>query len=399
MNEKQIKKIQNNIPKIYVFCFFQTFLVIMPVIVPFWENKGLTLQDIFSLQGVFAAALIIFDAPAGYLADLFGRKNTLLIGTAVSAVGFQILWFGHTFHHFVIYELVLGLGLSLQSGCDVAILYNSLDALKSTGRKASFLGRRITAQTIGEGFASLLGGFLAGIALNLPAYANAVTAWVPVLVAFTLTEPEGQKLPRNSHWENLKSIRKALFGHSRLLTFAIVSFIFYGFATYCAVWSFQPYWKTRGLSLSMYGYLWAANNFMVALVSGFASAFEERFGGVVIVLIIAFLPIVGYFGMGFTPGLWGLAFTMAFPICRGLNQVIFQDAINNRVPSQMRATANSVGSLGMRALFIIFGPIIGFMLDRRGPDQAMVVLGAVYVLGFFLVAIPLLTQRRNFRVE
>ena len=369
----------------------------IPIIVPFWQAEGLTLKEIFMLQGIFGGSLIIFDAPAGYMADLFGRRRTLILGCIISALGFQILWMGHTFLDFAIYEVVVGLGLSLQSGSDVAILYNSLEKLKLEGRKAGFLGRRLTSQMIGEGVASLIGGFLAGYSLILPAYANAVTAWIPVFIACTLHEPAGTKLPRVSHIENIRSIGRALFGHSRLLTFAIVSFIFYGFATFCAVWAMQPYWASRGFDVSTFGYLWAANNFAVAIVSRYAHVIENHLGTVVIVVIIAILPIVGYLGMGYTVAAWGILFTLAFPICRGLNQVIFQDAINMRTPAYMRSTANSVGSLGMRALFVIFGPLIGAMLDADGPNHALKMLGAVYVVGFFVIALPLLSEHRNFR--
>lgn len=393
----EIQRLQENIPRLYLFSFFQMFLVVLPVIVPFWQAEGLTLKEIFLLQGIFGMSLIIFDAPAGYLADFFGRRRMMVVGCVVSALGFQVLWMGHTFMDFVLYEIIVGLGLSLQSGCDVAILYNSLEKLKLQGRKAGYLGRRLTAQTLGEGIASLLGGALAAYSLTLPAYVNAATAWIPALIALTINEPEGLKLPRGSHLDNFKAIGKALFGHSRLLTFAIVGFIFYGFATFCAVWAMQPYWQSRGFSIQSLGYLWAANNFLVALVSRFAHLIEGAIGTVAVVVIIALLPIAGYLGMGYTLSAWGAVFTLAFPICRGLNQVIFQDAINNRTPPEMRATVNSVGSLGMRALFVIFGPLIGGMLDTEGPNHAMKALGVVYVVGFFVVAIPLLSQHRNFR--
>jgi MFS family permease len=389
--------IQKNFAKLYAYSFFQSFLIIIPIIVPFWQKKGLSLHEIFMLQGVFGMTLIICDAPAGYFADLFGRKRSMVIGSFISAVGFQILWFGQTFMHFAIYEMVLGLGLSLQSGCDVAILYHSLDKLEINGKKTSFLGKRIFFLTFGEGIASLIGGFLAGFSLELPAYANALTGWLPMLFALMIYEPSGDLLSSRSHLKNFKDIGRAIFGHSRLLSLVILSFILYGFATYCAVWSLQPYWKERGLSYSIFGYLWAANSFFVAVISRYAHRIEEKIGTTQVVIIIGCMPIIGYLGMGYVGGLFGLIFTLAFPVCRGLNQVIFQDAINSRVPSEMRATVNSFGTLGMRALFIGFGPLIGSALDHHGPDHAMKVLGAIYVVIFILITLPLLRQKQDFR--
>lgn len=394
----EIKKLQKNLIKLNIYAFFLAFLVVIPVIVPFFQAKGLTLKDVFLLQGIFGIALICFDVPAGYLADYLGRKQMMILGSMISALGYSVLSLGDTFLHFAIFEVIVGLGLSFQSGCDVAILYNTVEQLKLTGAKSKFLGQRIMANTTGEGVASLLGGALVGFSLNLPAHVNAVTAWIPVLIAFTIYDPPGMCLPKGSHLQNFRNISKALFGHSKLLSFVILNFIFYSFATYCAIWSLQAYWKERGIPVSSFGYLWAANSFAVALVSFFTHKIEKKLGPVKVIILISLLPVLGYLGMGYSGGLIGLIFTLAFPVCRGLNQVIFQDAINSRVPAEIRATANSVGILGMRALFVVFGPLLGFFIDKYGTNEAMKLMGFVYLIGLFVIALPLLSQRREFKV-
>lgn len=410
----EIDRLKKNIFRLYGFAFFQSFLIVIPTIVPFWQNKGLSLTQIFILQGIFGGALIAFDVPAGYLADFFGRRKALILGSIISAISFQVLCLGQTFEHFVVYEVIIGLGLSLQSGCDIAILYNTIDKLKKfesnngkgsfdengklqkETRTARFLGYRLMTATGGEGIASLLGGLFALYSLDLPAYVNAATGWITVYAAWRVYEPEGDRLPRQSHWKNFCSIGRSLFGHSRLLTLAIFCFVFYGFATYCAVWSFQPYWSSRGMGVSTFGYLWALNCFCIAIVGRFAHRIEMKIGSALTIVIISVMPVVGYLGMGFTPGLYGLLFSLAFPICRGLNFVLFQDIINTRVPPEMRATANSIGSLGMRVLFIVFGPLLGAVMDQHGPSAGLQILGFVYLVGMFLIPLPLLMQKKHF---
>lgn len=390
------EKWRGNFWKLYGFSFFQVFLVAIPVIVPFWQSKGLSLQQIFTLQGIFGATLIIFDVPAGYMADLFGRKKALIAGTAVSLVGWQLLWWGDSFWHFALYEMILGIGLSLQSGCDVAILYSSLEKLKLAGRKSKYLGRRVMSMQFGEGVASLIGGYLATISLRLPMIVNATVPVMTVLFACLLYEGNDKKLARESHKDNFKMIRRALFGHSRLLTLLIIAYIFYSFATYCAVWTLQVHWQKQGLPLSMFGYLWAANSFLVGIVGHYSHRIEVWLGSTATVVAIAVSPIIGYLGMGTVGGWLGIAFMIFFPICRGLNVVLFQDAVNSRVPAEIRATTNSIGSLGMRMLFIAFGPLLGYAIDQWGPAKALEFMGFVYLVGFFLVALPLLGQRRHF---
>lgn len=393
------KKWEKNLFYLYGFSFFQVFLVSIPVIVPYWKELGLSLKEIFALQGIFGVTLLICDIPAGYLADLFGRKKTLVIGSTISALGFQLLWMGNHFYHFVVYEIILGIGLSLQSGCDVAILYQSMENLKLVGGKAKYLGRRVLAMQVGEGIASLLGGALALGSLKWPMIANAVTPWFGVVFASLLYESHSQKLSKESHAENFKMIRKALFGHSKLLTFLIIAYVFYSFATYCAVWTLQPYWEKMGLPFWAYGVLWSINCFLIGFVGQWAHQIEKWLGSTWSVLMIAVTPIIGYLGMGQVGGWWGLAFMAFFPLCRGLNMVLFQDAVNSRVPQEIRATTNSIGSLGMRMLFIIFGPLLGQLIDLKGPAFALETMGYIYIIVFFVVALPLLSQRRYFVMD
>lgn len=374
--------------KLYFYNFFQMFLVLIPVIVPFWEARGISLQQVFLLQGAFGASLILFDMPAGYIADLMGRRRVMVLGSVITALGFQIMWLGSTFTDYLICELLLGLGISLQSGCDVALLYAYAGKDADERQRKTFLGHRVSLQALGEGVAALVAGWTVAISLDMPAYVNGAVAWICPLVAWSLKEPEGELLPRTSHFENVRAIKRALFNHSRRMSLAIWCFIFYGFATYCAVWALQPVWKSRGIDVTWFGYLWAANSFLVALVGRYAHAIEARLGPKKVLILVAVAPIIGYCGIGLVGGPMGLAFTLAFPVCRGLNQVLFQDVINSNVPANMRATTNSVGSLGMRAVFLVFGPLIGHGLDKWGVDPTMMVLGLIYVGMAFVLILP-----------
>ena len=87
------KKLQRNITAIYALAFFQSFMVIVPVLVPFFAAKGLSLAEIFYLQAIFATTIVLLEAPSGYFADLFGRKLALVVGAFLHAVGYLLLNF------------------------------------------------------------------------------------------------------------------------------------------------------------------------------------------------------------------------------------------------------------------------------------------------------------------
>ena len=89
-------------------------------------------------------------------------------------------------------------------------------------------------------------------------------------------------------------------------------------------------------------------------------------------------------------------FCFCFQITRAFNSVVMRDALNKRVRGDMRATANSVASLGMRVLFIFFGPMVGHFIDDKGMSSSFNALGIFYVFCFFFLALPLIKQRREY---
>src|SRR4030095_16822562 len=84
-------RLKRNINRTLAFGFFQVFLVIMPVVVPFFESRGLTMQQIFLLQGLFAVVVLVMEIPSGYVADLLGRRLTLITGSVFIGLGHAML--------------------------------------------------------------------------------------------------------------------------------------------------------------------------------------------------------------------------------------------------------------------------------------------------------------------
>jgi MFS family permease len=391
-------KLKANIYKIYILNFFMMFLVMIPIIVPYWQSLGLTIQDIYKLQAIFGLTVILLDVPTGYISDLFGRRNCLIVVGIFNAISYQFLTHGSKFHHFVMFEICAAIAVSLYSGCDIALIYDSLDAVNDTSKsEMSFLGKRIFFSQIGETFGSLLGGICAAYSLSLPGKVNSLTALIPLCVALTLVEPPRTKMNNKKHWENIKFIFRSLFKHSTLLSTMIIFNIAYGFSTFAAVWAFQSYWKELNIPIIHYGYLWAGFNLTVAIFARMAQGIERKCSSLAVVFMVGLSPIFAYFFLGLTYYRWSFAFAIFFALTRSLNSVVVQDGINARVPNSMRATTNSFCSLGMRGVFVVLGPIIGASIDNSGVHQTFLNLGWLYVAFFLLIMIPLALQRKKFR--
>lgn len=397
------EKIQGNIPKVYVLNFFMMFLVTIPIIVPYWKQLGLNLKEVYQLQAIFGFMMILLDVPAGYISDLFGRKKCLILVGCFNALTYFLLLNGKVFWHFALFEISASIGFSLYSGCDVALLYDSLDALhinddaKKVNQSKSFLGKRIFYSQAGEAVGSFLGGILAIYSLRLPAMVNAVTAWIPLLIALTIVEPPRKTFESNKHWENFKTIYNSLFKHSKLLTLLVAFNIIYGFSTFAAVWAYQSYWGEIHIPVSYFGTLWALFNLSVAIIARYSHLIEAKLNSLIVVLLVSISPVIAYLGLGYTASYASVLFLLFFAITRALNGVVLQDGINSRVPPTMRATTNSICGLGMRAIFFVFGPWFGQLLDSRGVHYSFQMMGYIFVIIFFIIALPLINLRKEFR--
>ena len=316
-------------------------MTIISVIVPIWQSFGLTLQEVYELQAIFGGVMLVLDVPTGYVSDLFGRKSSLIVVGILNGLAFLVFSLSHTFWGFACFEVLGATAMSLYSGCDIALLYDSLEASGvQSNTQTNLLGKRLFYSQIGETVASLLGGALVVYSLRWPVRVNAVLAWIPLLIALTVDEPPRKMLQTKKHFENFRFIFRSVFGHSRLLSFLFFFTIFYGFCSFAALWSLQGYWKNLGVSVPFFGVLWAGLNLIAAVSGRYAFQAERKLGPARIVLAIGILPIIGYLGMALFQNYWGIFLGAAFYLMRGLNSVVIQDALNARVPNEIRATVN-----------------------------------------------------------
>ncbi|HME73066.1 MAG TPA: MFS transporter [Myxococcota bacterium] len=391
----EAQRLQANIRKLSLLSASQMFLVVMPVIVPFYRAHGLDMREVYLLQSVFAVATLLLEVPSGYAADLLGRKKTLITGSLFYGVSFTWLALANGFLGFVVFELLAAVGVALFSGTDVALLYASLDERsEGGGQGARAIGSLLFASQLGETAAALLCGVLVGVSLHLPVAVNAATAWLPLGIALTLHEPTAPRMKRGQHAENLRAVARALFGQGRLLRLLLANQVLYSTATLVAVWAFQAYWSAQAIPMLHFGWLWATQNLAVALTARVAHRAEGEANLAPSAALIAGLAIIGFFGMALCGGWTGVACGLAFSPCRAMNQVVMRHAINVRMPEPMRATANSVAALGMRLLFAAVGPLFGYAMDRLGPAGALRHAGWVSLGIALTVSLPLVREAR-----
>ncbi|HNX60946.1 MAG TPA: MFS transporter, partial [Spirochaetota bacterium] len=121
-----IRLLNRNVPALFVFSFLGESFFIVPALIPFFHSNGLTTTQIMIVQSVFHVVVLTWEIPSGYIADVIGRKKSMLAGAVFFTAGLGIYSLSSHFILFCVAEAFCGFGWGLRSGADSALLYDSL---------------------------------------------------------------------------------------------------------------------------------------------------------------------------------------------------------------------------------------------------------------------------------
>ncbi|MBW2187328.1 MAG: MFS transporter, partial [Deltaproteobacteria bacterium] len=156
-----MNKIEHNITKIYLIKTARWLMLTTPYLPLFMGENGIDKSSYGLLAAIHALSVILFEIPSGYLADAIGRKKTLIFGSLLGALGYVIYALSFSFSRFLLAMVTLGLGQSLISGSDSAMLYETLMSMKKAGEYSRYEGRIIAFGSLMETIGAPLGGLLA----------------------------------------------------------------------------------------------------------------------------------------------------------------------------------------------------------------------------------------------
>ena len=374
-------------------------MVLMPVIVLFFESRGLRLSEVLLLQAWFAGLVLVLEVPSGYLADLLGRKRTLVVGSLFGGIGHVVLLFAHGFWQLAVFEACLAVGFSLMSGANLALLYDTELALRAAGgragRRPTAVGRLFFASNLSEALAAFLCSFVLLWSMDWAMYAQVAAAWLAFALTFGLVEPPREQLARDSHAGNLRSVLLHLVVEDRVLRSTFLALCIWPLTTMFAVWLLQKHWQGQGIDVVWFGCLWGALTLVSAAAGKYALQLEDRLGATTMLLLVGLAPVAGYVGLGTFGAVGGVLVSAVFFACRGFGTVVLRQALNRRVPSTFRATANSFTSLGFRGGFALTAPVVGVALDAWGMGTTFLLLAVASLCICLALLVPLVVAVRG----
>ncbi len=375
--------IEQNIRALYGLKFMQLFLLVMPIIVPFFVAHGMTNREVFLLQSIYSIVMALMEVPSGYIGDALGRRRSIIVGSWLALAGYAIYAVGMGFSHFLAAAIVLGTGASFVSGSDSAILFDSLKLAKRTEEYTKYEGRLYAISNFAEATAALIGGLLVVYSLRFPFYGQLLVAGGMIFFAYRIAElpmSEEEKQQQKSGGKGLLEALRFCLIEQPALRWATLLSASVGSATLLMAWTAQPYFMEVEVNLAYFGALWMILNASVGLASWFAYKVKDRQTMLQLIFMVMLLVFGGgYIFAGISASYWGIIGIWLLYLGRGIGTPVLKDLMNIITPSEIRATVLSVRSLLIRLTFATIATLMGYLGEYYSISTALILIGCLYI--------------------
>ena len=361
----------------------------MPIIVLFYNENGLKMKDILVLQGIYSISIVALEIPSGYMADLWGRKKTIVFGSIIGFVGYLIYCFSFNFWGFMLAEIILGIGQSFISGADSALLFETLANQNKQELYVKHEGRLAAFGNLAEAIAGITGGLLATASLRFPFYAQTFVAFIAIPASIMLTEPVTVKKISNKYKYIFEIINYSLFTNNKLRWNIIFSSIV-GCSTLTMAWFVQPFMKDINIPISWFGVIWTILNLSVAVTSFYILSIKKIFGDKFLIISIAIILSLSYILAGFLNSFFGLFIIWIFYLFRGIATPLLKEYINILSPSEMRATILSIRNFLIRIIFAVTAPFFGYINDIYSLSTTLILAGIIFFVSMIISSLIIL---------
>ena len=357
-----------------------------PFIILFFLDKGLSFTQIGLLVGFRELAINLMEIPSGAIADLFGRRRSMILSFLMYILAFTVFGFSQDYWHFFIAMFLFSVGEAFRTGTHKAMIFTWLRIQGRTDEKTKVYGYTRSWAKIGSAVSVVLATILVLWSNNYSfVFFFAIVPYVIGLVNFFYypKELEGQPAERagiravlRQLWQCLRDVA-CVKGLRRLIAESM------GFeGVYKAVEDYlQPVIAALALSLPLLvshgdaqrsAILVGAVYFLIYLFSAYASrkshVLSARTGGetggsrflwkTVLIIYVAIIPllyfqyyplaIAGFMLLALVQNLWGPMIISRF---------------DSFATESQGATVLSIQSQAKAISTMIIAPVFGALVD------------------------------------
>lgn len=386
------EKLKRNISVSYVYNFLLQLNITSAIWVLYLSFKGMSLIEIGILEAIYHITGVLFELPTGVIADLYGKKFSVVTGRIVSVISCILMITSNSFLGFALAFVLSSASMNLNSGAGEALVYDSLKSLGEEEKYKKIWGNLAFTMSLAQGMAVLLGGILADIKFLYAYVFGTVIQIAALMAAYNFNEPPinkdyEEKQQGNSILSQLMTSVTVLRMRKVVLYLILFSSLIGSLQTTVFFYS-QKYFSDMSYSKTAIAIICALSSFIEAISSKYAYKLENLLKLKGTLIGISLINIFSLIGLAFIKDL-SVVFFLLTSITGGLAFTIFSDYINSRIPSEYRATILSFDSLCFSAFMISVFPIFGILAEKNGFSITFGIIALLYIPAMIFLMLKL----------
>ena len=342
------------------------------------------LGDAIRLQAIYYLAVVTFEVPSGWFSDRIGRVITLRLAALWWIFAFAVFVVSDGFAGIAAAQVLLAMGFAFSSGTDVTLHYDSLEALGRTEEFEERESRVRRDHLLVTAVATVTGGGMGIIDLQLPYAAALLAALAQLGVTLRLVEPSGE--PHAAPVEFLGVLR---YLRVRMLAWVAAYVLGEVITIHLSSELAAPYlvgvlgegFDQIDRAPLVIGVLAALIALVAAAAVGGVAPMRRRVGLIVMFIAAAAIPAVTLTAMALVTSALVLPLIMLRSVQTAVVSVLVPATVAPRVDRRHRATFLSMtslfGRLGYGSLLLVIGGVgdLGETLEWAAAVAIAVFIG------------------------
>jgi len=370
-------RLKRNIKIDYMYKFLASIDISSAIWVLYLAHKGMSLVEIGLLESIHHITSLVCEIPTGALADIMGRKNTIIIGRVMSAIGAILMLFCNSFLGFAIAFVISAMSYNLNSGSEEALVYDSLKVIGEEEKYLRINGNLNFIIEVAQGIAVLVGGILSDYSFVYSYVLSSIISICALGISFGFKEPEihEEAKERVTIVGHFKSCFEVMRDNKKIITIMMFFELIFMTGTTTHFYS-QQYFSEMGYSRSLIAIIYVVASIGCAIGAKLAYKVEKLLKKAMLYIV----PMVGgvwLIVLSNSKGIVSVIGFIMFSISINILYPISSNYINKLIPSAQRATLISVQSICFSIFMIIIFPLLGFIGQFSSLSISFIVLAVI----------------------
>jgi len=375
-------RLEKNIAIVYLLTAFHYALFWAPIWVIYYL-RFTNYQGIGVIEMVAYGMVLLGEIPTGAIADMLGKKKTIMVSLVFVALGNVIMGFAPSYEYLLLSVITMAIGGALASGTYEALVYDSLLSSKKEHMFDHVLGRISAIKMAAQGGAAILGGFAYSYWTGLPFLLVSCASIIGIMVSFLLKEPpiDSEIFSFKNYVKQMGEGAQQLFAKGSVRTTSIIIIAL----TTITVMNGNSFTEIQlaalGWDPALLGF-WTAVIFFTSAGISLLTPLVARIWGSFGAIIFSALSIAGT--MILIPWVGILPATLLLVLRNGILEIFGNNAsaiIHAQTESKYRATTISTYSFLSQIPYVLLIVPLGYLMDLWSVHTTVLFFG-VLLLGF-----------------